>query len=197
MPPNGSATNTTFLAKIKTPSRHGLTKEPPRPPRPVISTPNGCSPGPKWEIEKLGPEGGVGADEGVRADSSAEGLAKLRPAFDPEGSVTAGNASQISDGAAALVVASSDAAEELGVKPLAKIVGHGTAGVSPEAIFTAPAAGVAALLDRHNLTADDIDLFEINEAFAAQVLMNQRALGISDEKLNIREVCLGTPIGSF
>ncbi|MEC8854449.1 MAG: thiolase family protein [Planctomycetota bacterium] len=145
-----------------------------------------------------GPEGGVGADEGVRADSSAEGLAKLRPAFDLEGSVTAGNASQISDGAAALVVASSDAAEELGVKPLAKIVGHGTAGVSPEAIFTAPAAGVAALLDRHSLTADDIDLFEINEAFAAQVLMNQRALGISDEKLNISGggIALGHPIGA-
>ena len=94
------------------------------------------------------------------------------------------------------MVASSDAAEELGVKPLAKIVGHGTAGVSPEAIFTAPAAGVAALLDRHNLTADDIDLFEINEAFAAQVLMNQRALGISDEKLNISGggIALGHPI---
>ena len=87
----------------------------------------------------------------MRADSSVDGLAKLRPAFDPEGSVTAGNASQISDGAAALVVASSDAAEELGVKPLAKIVGHGTVGVSPEAIFTAPAAGVAALLERHVL----------------------------------------------
>ncbi len=145
-----------------------------------------------------GPEGGVGTDEGVRADSSAEGLGKLRPAFDPEGTVTAGNASQISDGAAALVVASSEAAAKLGVKPLAKIVGHGTVGVSPEAIFTAPAAGVAALLKQHGLSVDDIDLFEINEAFAAQVLMNQRALGIPDEKLNISGggIALGHPIGA-
>ena len=144
------------------------------------------------------PEGGVGVDEGVRADSSAEGLAKLRPAFDPEGTVTAGNASQISDGAAALVVTSSDAAAELGVKPLAKIVGHSTAGVSPEAIFSAPAAGVAALLKQHDLSVDDIDLFEINEAFAAQVLMNQRALGVPDEKLNISGggIALGHPIGA-
>ena len=133
-----------------------------------------------------------------RAAAAAEALAKLRPAFDPEGTVTAGNASQISDGAAALVVASSDAAAELGVKPLAKIVGHSTAGVSPEAIFTAPAAGVAALLKQHDLSVDDIDLFEINEAFAAQVLMNQRALGVPDEKLNISGggIALGHPIGA-
>lgn len=145
-----------------------------------------------------GPEGGVEQDEGVRAESTAEGLGKLRPAFDPKGSVTAGNASQISDGAAAFVVATSEAAAKLGAKPLAKIVGHCTVGVSPEAIFTAPAAGVAALLEQHNLTVDDIDLFEINEAFAAQALMNQRALGIPDEKFNISGggIALGHPIGA-
>lgn len=140
---------------------------------------------------------GVSADEGIRADSTAEGLAKLRPAFDKDGSVTAGNASQISDGAAALAVASSAKAEELGIKPIARIVAYHTSGVSPKDIFAAPITGIQGALAKANLGVKDIDLFEINEAFAAQVLCNIKALGIDEKRLNIAGggVALGHPIG--
>ena len=146
---------------------------------------------------KPGPDGGLATDEGIRAGSTAEALSKLPPAFAKDGTVTAGNASQISDGAAALLVASDEMADRLGVKPLARIVDQHTAGVAPKDIFHAPAVGVRAVLDRNNLDIGDIDLFEINEAFAAQVLANCKVLGVPEEKLNIcgGGVALGHPIG--
>jgi len=139
----------------------------------------------------------VTADEGIRADTTAEGLAKLRPSFSKDGVVTAGNASQISDGAAALVIASQEKAAELGCTPLASIVASCTAGVAPKDIFDAPAKGIRQLLDSQGLGVDDIDLFELNEAFAAQVLANIGELGIPEDKLNIcgGGVALGHPIG--
>ena len=139
----------------------------------------------------------VTADEGIRADTTAEGLAKLRPSFSKDGVVTAGNASQISDGAAALVIASEEKAAELGCTPLATIVASCTVGVAPKEIFDAPAKGIRQLLDSQGLGVDDIDLFELNEAFAAQVLANIGELGISEDKLNIcgGGVALGHPIG--
>lgn len=150
--------------------------------------------------QAMGKEGapGVAQDEGIRADSSAEGLAKLRPAFGKDGSVTAGNASQISDGAAALIVASEEKAKQLGVKPMARIVDYCTAGVAPKDIFDAPTHGLRTLMQRNKLTPKDVDLFELNEAFAAQVLTNITQLGIPEDKLNIcgGGVALGHPIGA-
>lgn len=140
---------------------------------------------------------GVAADEGIRADSTAESLAKLRPVPGHE-TITAGNASQISDGAAAVVVSSLARAGELGIKPIARIVAYHTSGVAPKEIFYAPVAGVAGVLDKAGLKVSDIDLFEINEAFAAQVLCNIKPLGIPESKLNIcgGGIALGHPIGA-
>jgi acetyl-CoA C-acetyltransferase len=148
--------------------------------------------------KKPGMDGGCAADEGIRSDTSAEALANLRAVFTKDGSVTAGNASQISDGAAALAVCSSTKAEELGLKPLAKIVAYHTHGVDPKDIFAAPIGGVRGVLKKANLEIGDIDLFEINEAFAAQVLSNVKELGIPESKLNIcgGGVALGHPIGA-
>jgi len=141
---------------------------------------------------------GLDVDEGFRADSSMDGLAKLRPAFTKDGSVTAGNASQISDGAAAVLVMSEAKAKELGLKVLAKIVGYGTAGVAPKDLFIAPKVGIEQLLAKTGKKVSDIDLFEVNEAFAAQVLADTKPLGIPAEKLNIcgGGVALGHPIGA-
>ena len=141
---------------------------------------------------------GLDVDEGFRADSSVDGLGKLRPAFTKDGSVTAGNASQISDGAAAVLVMSEAKAKELGLKVLAKIVGYGTAGVAPKDLFIAPKVGIEQLLAKTGKTVADIDLFEVNEAFAAQVLADTKPLGIPAEKLNIcgGGVALGHPIGA-
>lgn len=145
-----------------------------------------------------GPEGGVSADEGIRPDSTAEALANLKPAFGKEGSVTAGNASQISDGAAAVCICSHSKAEELGLAPMAKIVSYATSGVAPKDIFAAPITGVTRALEKAGLGVKDIDLFELNEAFAAQTLANIRELGIPEEKLNIcgGGIALGHPIGA-
>lgn len=141
---------------------------------------------------------GVSADEGIRPESTADGLAKLRPAFGKDGTVTAGNASQISDGAAATCVMSAQKAESLGIKPLARIVAYHTSGVAPKDIFAAPISGVQGVLKKAGLSVGDIDLFEINEAFAAQVLCNIKELGIAESKLNIcgGGVALGHPIGA-
>lgn len=141
---------------------------------------------------------GVNVDEGVRAESTIDGVSKLRPAFSKEGTVTAANASQISDGAAAVCVMSAAAAEKAGVKPIAKIVSYHTSGIAPKDIFAAPIEGVKGALKKANLTVNDIDLFEINEAFAAQVLCNIKELGIPESKLNITGggVALGHPIGA-
>ncbi len=145
-----------------------------------------------------GPEGGVSADEGIRPESTAEGLAKLRPAFAKDGTVTAGNASQISDGGAAVCVMSESKASELGLAPMAKIVGYHTHGVDPKEIFSAPIGGISGLLKKVGWSVEDVDLFEINEAFAAQVLCNVKELGVDESKLNVcgGGVALGHPIGA-
>ena len=137
-------------------------------------------------------------DEGVRGDSTKESLGKLRPAFAKEGSVTAGNASQISDGGAAVVAMNQDVAEETNASILAKIVDYNTIGLEPKKIFTAPGLGIEQLLNRNELTTADIDLFEINEAFAVQVLQNINHLGIDRSKVNVGGggIAIGHPIGA-
>lgn len=148
--------------------------------------------------EQCNARAGVEKDEGFRPGSSSDSLAKLRPAFTKEGSVTAGNASQISAGAAAVVVMSLAKAKELGLSPIAKIVDYNTAGVEPKKLFFAPAVGIEALLAKNDVKVDDIDLFEINEAFAAQVLADIKHLGVPEDKLNIcgGGIALGHPIGA-
>lgn len=140
---------------------------------------------------------GVSADEGIRAETTVESLAKLRAVFEKDGTVTAGNASQISDGGAAIVVASSAKAEQLGVKPMAKILAYHTSGVAPKDIFRAPALAVPAVIEKAGLKMGDIDLFELNEAFAAQVLQNMKEGGVPENKVNIAggAIALGHPIG--
>ena len=146
-------------------------------------------------LDKKSP--GVNADEGIRAESTADALAKLR-ALPGHETITAANASQISDGAAALAIASHAAAEKLGIKPIAKILAYHTSGVAPKDIFAAPIDGIKGALDKAKLSVNDIDLFEINEAFAAQVLCNTKALNIPESKLNIcgGGIALGHPIGA-
>jgi acetyl-CoA C-acetyltransferase len=141
---------------------------------------------------------GLQVDEGIRAESNVDALAKLRPAFNKDGTVTAGNASQISDGGAAAVVCSLARAEELGAKPMAKIVAYHTSGLAPKDIFRAPALAVPAVLEKAGLSIGDIDLFELNEAFATQALQNMREAGVPDEKTNIcgGAIALGHPIGA-
>ena len=141
---------------------------------------------------------GVSADEGIRAESTIEGLAKLRPVFAADGTVTAANASQISDGGAALAISSLARAEELGIKPIAKIVAYHTSGVAPKEIFRAPAVAVPAVVAKAGLKLSDIDLFELNEAFAAQVLQNMKEGGIDENRVNVcgGAVALGHPIGA-
>ena len=141
---------------------------------------------------------GLDVDEGFRADTTADGLAKLRAAFTKDGTVTAGKASQIYDGAAAVLLMSESKAKELGLKVLARIVGYGTSGVAPKDLFTAPKVGIEQLLKKTGKTVADIDLFEVNEAFAAQVLANVTPLAIPHEKLNVcgGGVALGHPIGA-
>jgi len=140
----------------------------------------------------------VSKDEGIRADTTAEGLAKLKPAFGKDGTVTAGNASQLSDGAAALVVASPAAAERIGTAPLARIVAYATSGVAPKDIFVAPVSAVRLVLDKAGLKLGDIDLFELNEAFAAQMLACGGQLGLDESKVNVNggAIALGHPIGA-
>jgi acetyl-CoA C-acetyltransferase len=140
----------------------------------------------------------VSRDEGIRPDSSPEGLAKLRPAFKSDGTVTAGNASQLSDGAAAVVVASERAASRLSGKPLVRIVSYATSGVAPKDIFIAPVSAVRMALDKARLTLNDIGLFELNEAFAAQMLACGNELGLDEERVNVHggAIALGHPIGA-
>src|SRR4051812_8763975 len=136
----------------------------------------------------------VHADEGPRPDTTLERLAKLRPVFREGGTVTAGNASQINDGAACLLLAS----EPNGHKPLARIVASAAAGVDPALMGIGPVPATRLALERAGLTVDDIDLVELNEAFAAQVLASVRELGIPHEKLNVNggAIALGHPLGS-
>ncbi|HWG89923.1 MAG TPA: acetyl-CoA C-acetyltransferase [Candidatus Thermoplasmatota archaeon] len=137
-------------------------------------------------------------DEGVRNDTTPDTLAKLRAVFKEDGLVTAGNASQISDGASAVVVASREAAERLGLPILATVRAYGTAGVEPKRVMSAPIPGVQALLQKANLTVKDVDLFEHNEAFASASCAVKNALHIPVEKFNVNggAVALGHPIGA-
>jgi acetyl-CoA C-acetyltransferase len=138
-------------------------------------------------------------DEGVRAESTAEALSKLRPAFQKDGgTVTAGNASTINDGAAALVVASADWAAKQGLKPLARIVTYGTGGCAPEWVMMAPQVCVQGILQKMKVGIDHFDLVELNEAFAVASIALQRELGIDPERLNVHggAVALGHPIGA-
>ena len=140
-------------------------------------------------------------DETPRRDTSLEALGRLRPAFVKDGKVTAGNAPGLNDGAAALVVASREKAEQIGVKPLARIIGYDQAAVEPKYLFDAPAHAIPRLLDKIGWTLNDVDLIELNEAFAAQVLANGKALaelGWDWEKVNVNggAIALGHPIGA-
>jgi acetyl-CoA C-acetyltransferase len=140
----------------------------------------------------------VARDETPRADTSIEALAKLRPAFTPDGLITAGNAPGLTDGAAAVVVASGDAVRERGLNPIARVVAHATAGTAPLWLFDAPVDAVRRLLDKTNTTLDDYDLFEVNEAFAAQILANGKVLEWDWERVNVNggAIALGHPIGA-
>jgi acetyl-CoA C-acetyltransferase len=136
-------------------------------------------------------------DEGIREGSTPEALAKLGPAFTPEGTVTAGNSSQISDGAAALVVMSAERAEELGLTPLAEIVAYGMSADRYPSLHTVPALAMQKALKKAGLDASDLDLVEINEAFAAVALHAGRMLGVDGSIVNVNggAVALGHPIG--
>jgi acetyl-CoA acetyltransferase family protein len=136
-------------------------------------------------------------DEGPRSDTSLEKLGKLRPAFRKDGTVTAGNSSTLNDGAACLVVGSERAANELEAEPLARIVSVGVAGVDPAVMGMGPAEAIPRAVAAADLQLDDIDLIEINEAFASQVLACARQLGIEEERLNVNggAIALGHPLG--
>lgn len=140
----------------------------------------------------------VEQDEAIRPDTSLEKLAKLKPAYQDDGTITAGNAPGVNDGAAALVVSSEEKAKELGVKPIAQILGHAAIGLEAEDFPLTPAHAIEKLLDKQGLKVDQIDLFEINEAFAAVALANKKLLGIDENKLNVNggAVALGHPIGA-
>lgn len=140
----------------------------------------------------------VNRDEGLRPETTAEGLAKLKPGFRDGGSVTAGNSSMLSDGAAAVVVASGRKVEELKAKPLARVVAYATSGMAPKDIFLAPVGAVRQVLQKAGLQLKDIDLFELNEAFAAQMLACGKELGLDEGRVNVNggAVALGHPIGA-
>lgn len=140
----------------------------------------------------------INQDEHVREDVTLEGLAKLRPAFDQEGTVTAGNASGINDGAASVVIASESAVEKHGLKPTAKVIAWGIHGVDPTIMGIGPVPAIKQALDRANLSIKDIDIFEINEAFAAQYLAVEKELGLDRSKVNVNggAVALGHPVGA-
>ena len=139
----------------------------------------------------------VHADEGPRPDTTLERLAALRPVFREGGSVTAGNSSQINDGAACLVVTSEDGARRLGREPLARIVSSAAAGVEPGYMGIGPVPATRKALDRAGLTAADIDLVELNEAFASQALASMRELGFDHDRLNVNggAIAIGHPLG--
>ncbi|MDX2029895.1 MAG: acetyl-CoA C-acyltransferase [Blastocatellia bacterium] len=136
-------------------------------------------------------------DEGVRRDTSVEGLAKLRPAFHVKGTVTAGNSSQTSDGAGAALVMSRERADALGLKPMARFVAFATGGVAPEEMGIGPVVAIPKALKVAGLTLDEIDLIELNEAFAAQALAVIKELNLDLERLNVNggAIALGHPLG--
>ena len=140
----------------------------------------------------------VRADEGPRADSSLERLAKLRPVFDTKGTVTAGNSSQTSDGAAAAVVMSRERADSMGIRPLATLRGFAVAGVAPDVMGIGPVEAVPKLMAQTGVALDDVDLIELNEAFAAQALSVMGELGMSPDRVNVNggAIALGHPLGA-
>ena len=139
----------------------------------------------------------VSADDGIRAGTTYEKVSQLNPVFRPDGTVTAGNACPLNDGAAAVVVMSDTRAAELGIAPLARIVSSGVSALNPEVMGLGPVDAIRQALDRAGLTPDDIDLFEINAAFAAQVLPSADDIGIDLDKLNVNggAIALGHPFG--
>ena len=141
--------------------------------------------------------GTVSKDDGIRAGTTIEGLSNLQPVFKPDGTVTAGNACPLNDGAAAVVVMSETKAAAEGVKPLARIVASGVSSLNPEIMGLGPVEAVRQALGRASMTIEDIDLVELNEAFAAQVVPSADDLGISWEKLNVNggAIALGHPFG--
>jgi acetyl-CoA C-acetyltransferase len=144
------------------------------------------------------PDGNVvSTDDGPRAGTTYEKISELKPVFRPNGTVTAGNACPLNDGAAAVVITSDTKAKELGLKPLARIVSTGVSGLSPEIMGLGPIEASKKALQRAGLSVKDIDLFEINEAFAVQVLGSARELGIDEDKLNVSggAIALGHPFG--
>jgi acetyl-CoA acetyltransferase family protein len=147
--------------------------------------------------DELVPVGDVTRDEHPRPETTAEKLATLKPAFRQGGTVTAGNASGINDGAAALVVASEEKARELGVEPLGAFVGSAVAGVDPRVMGIGPIPAVRKLLERSGVSLDDVGLVELNEAFASQSLAVIRELGLDPEKVNVNggAIALGHPLG--
>jgi acetyl-CoA C-acetyltransferase len=139
----------------------------------------------------------IDTDEPVREDTSLEALGKLKPAFKEGGTVTAGNAPGMNDGASALVVSSAERARALGVEPLARIVGQATSGIEPKLVMMAPVEAIKKLLKKTGWSLNDVDLIELNEAFAVQAVAITRELGLDPEKLNVNggAVALGHAIG--
>ena len=139
----------------------------------------------------------VDTDEGPRADSTLDALSKLRPVFAADGVVTAGNSSQTSDGAAFVLVMSEKKMKELGLKPIAKLISYAVAGVPPRIMGIGPVYAIPKALEKAGMSKDDIDLFELNEAFASQSLAVIRELGLDEEKVNVNggAIALGHPLG--
>jgi 3-oxoadipyl-CoA thiolase len=147
--------------------------------------------------DELVPAGELTRDEHPRPDTSAEKLATLKPAFREGGSVTAGNSSGLNDGAAALVIASEEKARELGIEPLGSFVASAVAGVDPRVMGIGPVPAVRKLLERAGVAAADVDLLELNEAFASQAVAVVRELGIDDDRVNVNggAIAIGHPLG--
>lgn len=151
-----------------------------------------------WFDAEIAPVCGLARDEGIRRDTSLERLAKLKPAFAADGVITAGSSSQISDGAAAVLIASGDAVRRHGLKPRARIITMATAGVDPTIMLTAPIPATQKALARAGLTANDIDAIEMNEAFASVVLGCSQALDLDPSRVNVHggAIALGHPLGA-
>jgi acetyl-CoA C-acetyltransferase len=149
-------------------------------------------------VGRRGPSDLVSLDEGPRRDTSLERLASLKPTFRADGTVTAGNSSMVSDGAAAVVVGSEGSAARLGTRPLARIVASATSGGEPQDVFTAPVEAIRRVVAKAGRSLDEIELFEINEAFATQMLACLDQLGLSPERVNVNggAIALGHPIGA-
>jgi acetyl-CoA C-acetyltransferase len=142
--------------------------------------------------------GTIYSDEGIRPNTNLETLAKLKPAFNPNGTITAGNSSSISDGAAALVLMSKSRADQLGISYLAEIISHGSVAGPDTALHEQPANAILQALEKAKLSISDIDLVEINEAFASVSLVSMRKLGITDEITNVNggAIAIGHPVGA-